>query len=68
MSYHNFLVAVIGSTRETPGESCLHLLDLHGQLKSGLFWVQMDEPVRMYCDMTTDGGETQLFSSAVKVL
>ena len=54
------IVDVLGWYASRPGFSCKHILD-HGSSKGdGEYWIDPEKngnPLKVYCDMTTDGGE-----------
>ncbi|MFN3200732.1 MAG: fibrinogen-like YCDxxxxGGGW domain-containing protein [Bradymonadia bacterium] len=50
-----------GLTPESAGDSCKALLDDGQSTGDGLYWIDVDgdggfEPIRVWCDMTTEGG------------
>ncbi|XP_022802883.1 uncharacterized protein LOC111340319 isoform X2 [Stylophora pistillata] len=51
--------AILGHVKEKPGNSCKHILDNGSSKKNGEYWIDLGDsgdPLKVYCDMTTDGG------------
>ena len=50
----------LGSISEMPGYSCTEIKASEGeQAVSGSYWLDLEKngnPLKLYCDMTTDGG------------
>ena len=49
-----------------PGTSCKNILDSGFSKGDGEYWINpgwSGDPLKVYCDMTTDGGEDQELSS-----
>ncbi|XP_044163035.1 uncharacterized protein LOC114964703 [Acropora millepora] len=58
----------VGQKPASPGKSCKHLLDSGFSLGDGEYWINpgsFGEPLKVFCDMTTDGGGWLLVSSIV---
>ncbi|PFX11921.1 uncharacterized protein LOC111319053 [Stylophora pistillata] len=49
----------LGWNRDRPANSCKHILDSGDHKGDGEYWIDPDKtgnPLKVYCDMTTDGG------------
>lgn len=58
------LVAVKGLYSHQPGYSCKDIRDSGDSHGDGEYWIDPDKsgnPLKIYCDMTTDGGKTWRF-------
>ena len=54
-------VAVRGLYKDSPGHSCKDIRDSGFFQKDGEYWIDPEKngkPIKVYCDMTTDGGKT----------
>jgi len=50
---------VIGSHPDHPAHSCKEIRDIANSKQSGEYWIdpkRSGNPLKVYCDMTTDGG------------
>jgi len=56
---------VIGTSFSSAGKSCKHIKTVRPQANDGEYWVEIDQPRKVYCDMTTDGGGWMLVSNIV---
>eukprot|EP00794_Sanderia_malayensis_P004392 gene4392-4979_t len=54
----------LGSVNK-PGKSCKEIKADNFAAKSGQYWVNLDKPREVYCDMETDGGGWMLVSNFV---
>ena len=49
----------IGHFAANPGKSCKHILEANDSKGDGEYWIDPEgkgNPVKVYCDMKTDGG------------
>ena len=46
----------IGSNQTVPSNSCKAIKDLHPSVEDGIYWINLTYPVKVFCDMTVDGG------------
>ena len=49
-----------GWSRDNPGYSCKHIRDSGPTKEDGEYWIDPERnrnPLKVYCDMTTDGGK-----------
>ncbi|KAL9957546.1 hypothetical protein ACROYT_G039187 [Oculina patagonica] len=50
---------LLGWSSSRPGHSCEHILDYGSSIGDGEYWIDPEKngnPLKVYCDMTTDGG------------
>ena len=51
----------IGLSSSSPGDSCKHIRELRVSLEDGEYWIDPEKngnPLKVFCDMTTDGGKS----------
>ncbi|XP_067045044.1 uncharacterized protein [Acropora muricata] len=61
----------VGLQSVSPGKSCKHLLDSGFSVGDGEYWIDpgsFGKPLKVFCDMTTDGGGWLLVSSIVATI
>ena len=45
----------------SPGDSCKHIRESRDSLEDGEYWIDPEKngnPLKVFCDMTTDGGKS----------
>ncbi|XP_022802882.1 uncharacterized protein LOC111340319 isoform X1 [Stylophora pistillata] len=60
--------AILGHVKEKPGNSCKHILDNGSSKKNGEYWIDLGDsgdPLKVYCDMTTDGGRSKGWDDSI---
>ena len=58
----------IGWESNRPANSCKHIRDAGDSRGDGEYWIDPENkgsPLKVYCDMTTDGGERQMYFEAL---
>ena len=58
----------IGWELNRPANSCKHIRDAGDSRGDGEYWIDPENkgsPLKVYCDMTTDGGERQMYCGAL---
>ena len=58
----------IGWESNSPANSCKHIRDAGDSRGDGEYWIDPENkgsPLKVYCDMTTDGGERQMYFEAL---
>ena len=58
----------IGWESNRPANSCKHIRDAGDSRGDGEYWIDPENkgsPLKVYCDMTTDGGERQMYCGAL---
>ena len=58
----------IGWESNSPANSCKHIRDAGDSRGDGEYWIDPENkgsPLKVYCDMTTDGGERQMYCGAL---
>lgn len=58
-----FIIKEKGWYCDNPGRSCLDIRDSGDSKGDGEYWIDPENngnPLKVYCDMTTDGGEMQM--------
>ena len=56
----SILEILLGHVVERPGDSCKHILESGSSTSDGEYWIDpglSGSPLKVYCDMTTDGGK-----------
>ena len=56
----DFFLEIRLGERANPGKSCKDILDNGAATDDGEYWIDPEKrgrPLKVYCDMTTDGGE-----------
>jgi len=51
---------IFGQDSAKPGDSCKHILESGSSIGDGEYWTDPEKdgnPLKVYCDMTTDGGK-----------
>lgn len=60
----------IGSNSSSPGDSCKHIRESRDSLEDGEYWIDPEKngnPLKVFCDMTTDGGGWLLVANLVTI-
>ena len=63
-------VAVRGLYKDSPGHSCKDIRDSGFFQKDREYWIDPEKngkPIKVYCDMTTDGGKTWSNNDNIKI-
>ena len=58
----------VGWESNRPANSCKHIRDAGDSRGDGEYWIDPENkgsPLKVYCDMTTDGGERQMYFEAL---
>ena len=58
-SYLSFTLVTLGLYPHSPAHSCKEIRDVGGSRNDGKYWIDPEKkgnPLKVYCDMTTDGG------------
>ena len=62
------VVNAAGWESNRPANSCKHIRDAGDSRGDGEYWIDPENkgsPLKVYCDMTTDGGERQMYCGAL---
>ena len=61
--FQSFFAAIKGLFFNQPGHSCKDILDSGDSKGDGEYWIDPEKggnPLKVYCDMTTDGGKLKI--------